>query len=133
MKQILRARGVTRPITIVVVSTAIPGHESAPGSVETVIAVGADPGLGRREVAGGPRPGADFVADPHPREIPGAPPGANMSGPSFAAARVSGLVAGLLAEDPGLTPEQVRERLRARFPTKPRAVAGNRRRLRTSF
>ena len=53
---------------------------------------------------------------PFPRDIPGAPPGANMSGPSFAAARVSGWIADLLSRSPGLTPYDVRLKLRERFP-----------------
>ena len=46
-----------------------------------------------------------------PRRIPGRPAPSNMKGPSFAAARVAGRMARILAEDRSLGPAGAREKL----------------------
>ncbi len=51
--------------------------------------------------------GAAFRASGYPRPIPGVPPERNLKGVSFAVANVTGVVAQLIAKDPGRPPVEV--------------------------
>ncbi len=77
-----------------------------------VVTVGSLDDAGRPSAFTQPGPWVD-VAAPGENMVPGAPDGVPVSGTSYAAPVVSGVVALLRAHSPGLTARQVMERIRA--------------------
>jgi subtilisin family serine protease len=87
------------------------GPASYPASFPEVIAVGENRALGDDDLALGGEPGRDFVTSGYARPQPGVPPERNFRGSSFAAARLTSIVARLLEREPELGPAGVRARL----------------------
>ncbi|MDP3716506.1 MAG: S8 family serine peptidase [Acidobacteriota bacterium] len=77
-----------------------------PGRLPGVWSVTLDWSLPREQcrVAVSPAREVSFTASGFPRPIPGVPPEKNLKGLSFAVANVSGLVAALIANEPGTDP-----------------------------
>ncbi|MDP2055292.1 MAG: S8 family serine peptidase [Acidobacteriota bacterium] len=77
-----------------------------PGRLPGVWSVTLDWSLPREQcrVAVSPAREVSFTASGFPRPIPGVPPEKNLKGLSFAVANVSGLVAELIANEPGTAP-----------------------------
>jgi len=76
---------------VFVASSQNPDDPPAPARFPCVISVAPDPDELTFHIRRGNKRGADFIAYPYPREIPGITRQSNFFGPSFASAHVSGL------------------------------------------
>jgi ABC-type multidrug transport system fused ATPase/permease subunit len=99
--------------TILIAAAPAAGRPSYPAHLPMVIAVGEDRALGDDELRWVGAPGLEFLTSGYARPQPGIPPERNLRGASFAAARLTSLVARVLEQEPGLDVEGVRARLRA--------------------
>jgi ABC-type multidrug transport system fused ATPase/permease subunit len=98
---------------ILIAAAPAAGPPSYPAHLPMVIAVGEDRSLGDDELRFVGAPGLEFVTSGYARPQPGIPPERNLRGASFAAARLTSLVARLLEREPGLDVEGVRARLKS--------------------
>ncbi len=114
--------------TLIAAAVRPDGSISWPADQPGVIAVGTDPALVGWEYREGNREGIDFVAPATPRPLPGCPPAANYSGPSFAAPRIAALAARVLEAQPSLDARRVAAVLienASRFRKAPEATGGS--------
>jgi len=86
--------------TVIVAAARTPEDRVYPGVFDTVIGVCWDRSCAEGSLAYHPGKPVEFGAWGRPRPLPGLPEEMNFQGSSFAAARVTGLAAGLLAENP---------------------------------
>jgi subtilisin family serine protease len=102
---------------IILVASARNGSSraSAPASYDAVIGVKGDGRLGEDALTYRPGDPCECLASPWPRSLPGLPRERNFRGNSFAAARVSGVVACLLEESPDADLDALRNLLRERY------------------
>lgn len=108
---------------LIVAAAAGIGGLDYPAAFAEVLGVAASPDDGFHAAEGA----ISLFAPPYPRSIPGRPRAENFRGPSFAAARVSGLVALLREARPGLdAPEAIAllRRVLPGLPDLPRPPAG---------
>jgi hypothetical protein len=96
---------------VVVASARGPDDLIWPSALETVVGVFWDPACGPERIAYHPGRPIPFGAHGWPRPLPGLPQAHNLRGHSFAAARVTAEVARLLAQNPGGSPDWVRQQL----------------------
>jgi subtilisin family serine protease len=83
-----------------------------PGVFKTVIGAYWDQQCGPSDLLFHPDNAIEFGACGYPRQLPGVPKEINFKGSSFAAARVTAEVAGLLTKTPDLCVMKVREKLK---------------------
>lgn len=104
---------------IVLVGSARNGTNgsSIPASYDEVIGVRGDGRLGEDTLVYRPKEPYECVASPWPRSLPGVPRERNFRGNSFAAARVSGVIACLLEARPDVDLKTVRRILKERYGT----------------
>jgi subtilisin family serine protease len=89
--------------TIVVSAFEHDGLRWYPGSIPGALGVVMDPQQPRESVSVAAVAGHPVaVASPYPRPIPGVPPDRNLNGISFAVANATGVLARVLADEPGV-------------------------------
>jgi len=96
---------------VIVASARTPQDGVVPASLRTVIGVCASPNGPRDTLGYHPGMPVEFSAYGRPRPLPGVPEEKNFFGASFAAARVTALVARLLDKNPRAGVRWVREKL----------------------
>jgi len=96
---------------VVVASARSPDDGLLPASLETVVGACRDPDCDPDQLIAYPESPVEFGAYGYPRSLPGLPRNRNLKGHSFAAARVTGHAARILAEHPGAGPEEVKSML----------------------
>lgn len=110
-------RQACRENILVLASAEGPDSRIYPACLDSVIGVWGRPDCPWDQVQFHPGARVQFSAHPHPRPIPGLPRENNFKGHSFAVAHVTARVARLRRENPGKSPDWIREALAQKVET----------------